>query len=109
MKTHSFRKFLLDHEDFVSGMSLVSFCNDFDQPLQHTEKLNFLRKNIHRPFMRFLYRKCLFKDPFYWSTDFQNFCCTFCDKQDAAKKIFHLHLNGCKKKTLLDTRKRTLR
>ena len=26
-----FREFLLDREDFVSGMSFVSFYNDFEQ------------------------------------------------------------------------------
>ena len=26
-----FQEFLLDHEDFVSGMSFVSFYNDFEQ------------------------------------------------------------------------------
>ena len=26
-----FREFLLDHEDFVSGMSFLSFYNDFGQ------------------------------------------------------------------------------
>ena len=31
MKMHGFPKCLLDHEDFVSGMSFVSFYNDFEQ------------------------------------------------------------------------------
>ena len=31
MKMHIFRKLLLDHEDFVLGMSFVSFYNDFEQ------------------------------------------------------------------------------
>ena len=31
MKMNIFREFLLDHEDFVSGMSSVSFYNDFEQ------------------------------------------------------------------------------
>ena len=31
MKMDTFRKVLLDHEDFVSGMSFASFYNDFDQ------------------------------------------------------------------------------
>ena len=89
MKMHSYRKFLLDHEDSDSGMSLVSFCNDFEQPLQNTENSIFLRENIYLPYMRFLYRKSLFKNVFdqnsffYFSTDFQNFCCTYCDKLDA--------------------------
>ena len=30
MKMHSFRKFSLDHKDFVSGMSFVSFYNDLE-------------------------------------------------------------------------------
>ena len=64
MKMHSFRKILLDHEDYVSGMSLVSFCNDFEQPLQNTEDLKFLQENIYLPYMRFLYRKSLFKNVF---------------------------------------------
>ena len=39
MKMHSFQKKLLDHENFVSSMSLVSFCNDFEQPLQNNSNL----------------------------------------------------------------------
>ena len=31
MKMHIFREFLIDHEDFFSGMSFVSFYNDFEQ------------------------------------------------------------------------------
>ena len=31
MKMHIFQIFLLDHEDFVSGMSFVSFYNNFEQ------------------------------------------------------------------------------
>ena len=31
VKMHIFREFLLDHEDFVSGMSFVPFYNDFEQ------------------------------------------------------------------------------
>ena len=31
MKMGTFQKVLLDHEDFVSGMSFVSFYNDFEQ------------------------------------------------------------------------------
>ena len=31
MKILSFRTFLLGHEDFVSGMSFVSFHNNFEQ------------------------------------------------------------------------------
>ena len=31
VKMRIFRDFLLDHEDFVSGMSFVSFYNDFEQ------------------------------------------------------------------------------
>ena len=27
----TFRKFLIDHEAFVSGKSFVPFCNDFEQ------------------------------------------------------------------------------
>ena len=49
MKMHNFRKVLIDHEDVVSGMSLVSFCNNFEQPLQNTENLKFLRENIYLP------------------------------------------------------------
>ena len=30
MKMHSFREYLLDREDFVSGMSFVPFYNDFE-------------------------------------------------------------------------------
>ena len=37
VKMLSLKKILFDHEDSVSGMSLVSFCNDFEQPLQNTE------------------------------------------------------------------------
>ena len=33
VKKHFFLKSLLDHEDFVSGMSFVSFYNDFEQLL----------------------------------------------------------------------------
>ena len=54
MKMHSFPKFLLDHEDFVSGMSFVSFCNTFEQPLQNTENLKFLQENIYLPNMKCL-------------------------------------------------------
>ena len=66
MKMHSFQKLLLGHEYFVSGMSLVSFCNDFEQPLQNTEIFFFLRENIYLPYMytRVLYRKSLFKNVF---------------------------------------------
>ena len=31
MKMHSFRDFLPDHEDCVSGMSFVSIYNNFEQ------------------------------------------------------------------------------
>ena len=31
MRMHIFREFILDHEDFVSGMSFVPFYNDFEQ------------------------------------------------------------------------------
>ena len=31
VKMHLFRKFLPNHEDFVSGMSFVSICNNFEQ------------------------------------------------------------------------------
>ena len=31
MKMGIFRKVLLDHEDCISGMSFVSFDNDFEQ------------------------------------------------------------------------------
>ena len=31
---NAFRKFLLDHEDFISGMSFVSFNNDSEQSEQ---------------------------------------------------------------------------
>ena len=31
MKVCTFRKFLLDHEDFVSGKSFVPFYNAFEQ------------------------------------------------------------------------------
>ena len=31
VKTHNFRDFLPDHEDFVSGMSFVSIYNNFEQ------------------------------------------------------------------------------
>ena len=59
MKKHIFRKILLDHEDFVSSMSFVSFYNAFEQSLQNTKNCQFLRENIYLPCMRFLYRKSL--------------------------------------------------
>ena len=31
VKKRIFREFLLDHEDLVSGMSFVSFYNEFEQ------------------------------------------------------------------------------
>ena len=31
VKMHIFREYLLDHKDFVSGMSFVSFYYDFEQ------------------------------------------------------------------------------
>ena len=31
MKIETFRKILLEYEDFVLSMSFVSFCNDFEQ------------------------------------------------------------------------------
>ena len=31
VKMRIFREILLDHEEFVSGMSFVSFYNDFEQ------------------------------------------------------------------------------
>ena len=37
MKMHSFTKFLLDHEEYFSGMSLMSFCNDFEHSLQNNK------------------------------------------------------------------------
>ena len=30
VKMHIFQEFLIDHKDFVSGMSFVSFYNDFE-------------------------------------------------------------------------------
>ena len=60
VKMRIFRDFLLDHEDFVSGMSFVSFYNDFEQSLLNLN-LKFLRENIYLPSIRFLYRKSLFK------------------------------------------------
>ena len=53
MKMHSLQKILLDHEDSISGRSLVSFCNDFEEPLQNTEKFKFLRENIYLPSLDF--------------------------------------------------------
>ena len=44
MKMLTFRKCLLDHEDFVSGMSFVSFNNEFYQSLQNNN-LFFLQEN----------------------------------------------------------------
>ena len=64
MKTHSFRKFLLDHEDFVSGMSLVSFCNDFEQPLQHTENLIFFAAKYSPPFYEIFVQEMPIQRPF---------------------------------------------
>ena len=54
----------------------------------NSRNLTFLRENIYLPSMRFLCRKSLFKNVFgqnffYLSTDFQNFCYSFCDKLDA--------------------------
>ena len=88
VKMHSFQEILLGHGDFVSGMSFVSVYNDFEQPLQNYKILKFAQENIYLPYMRFLYRKSLFKNVFiqnffYLSTDFQTFCCTFCDNLDA--------------------------
>ena len=76
-----FSKILLDHEDFVSGVSLSSFCYDFEQPLQNTENLKFLRENIYLPYMRFLYRKSLFKNVF----DENSFIC-----QRFSKFLLHI-------------------
>ena len=64
----------------------MSFCYDFEQPLQNTENsfffffffFFFFRENIYLPYMRFLYRKSLLKSVFdqnsYLSTDFFKFC-----------------------------------
>ena len=43
-------------------------------------------------------QKCFGPELFYLSTDFQNVCCTICDKLmlNCAKKIFLLYLNSCK-------------
>ena len=76
-----------ENEDLVSDMSFVSFYKDFEQSRLNSKNLKFLQENIYFPSMRFLYRKSLFKNVFdqnffYLSTDFQTFCCTFCDKQD---------------------------
>ena len=38
--------------------------NDYDQSLQNTPNLIFLRENIYLPFIRFLYRKSLFTNVF---------------------------------------------
>ena len=56
-----FQEFLLDNEDFVSGMSFVSFYNDFEQSCLNSISFKFLRENIYLTFIRFLYRKSLFK------------------------------------------------
>ena len=82
MKKHIFQEFLIHSEDFVSGMSFVSFYNDFEKSRYNSENLKFLRKNIYLPSMRFLYRNSLFKNVltrtfFYFSTDFQNFAADF--------------------------------
>ena len=69
MKMHCFQKLLLGHEDFLSGMSFVPLNIDFEQPLQKTKNLKFLQENIYLPYMRFLYRRSLFKNVFG-----QNFC-----------------------------------
>ena len=44
MKMHIFRKLLLGREDSVSGMSVVSYRNDSEKPLQNTENLRFYGK-----------------------------------------------------------------
>ena len=31
VKMHIFQEFLLDYEDFISGLSFVSYYNDFEQ------------------------------------------------------------------------------
>ena len=65
MKMLCFRKCLLDHEDFFSDVSLVSFCYAFEQPLQNTDNLFFcVCENIYLPYMRVLYRNSLFKNVF---------------------------------------------
>ena len=107
-KIDTFRKFLLDHEDLASSKLYVPFKNN----------LHFLRENISLPYMRFLYKKSLFKNVFdhnlfYLSTDFKNFCCTFCDKlnvqlcQENILDKFKQLQNICEK-PLSHTRKYTL-
>ena len=71
--------------------------------MTNTRNLKFLRENFYHPSMRFFVQeipiqKCIRPDFFYLSTDFQNFCCIFCDKLDTqlCKENFHLHLNRCK-------------
>ena len=45
-KKHIFRKFLLDHEDFFSGMPFMSFYNDFGQSLQNIKNYFFAGKYL---------------------------------------------------------------
>ena len=64
MKTINFQNFLLDREDFVSGMSFVLFntCTDFEQSCLNTKNLILLQENIYLPSVRFCteipYSKC---------------------------------------------------
>ena len=105
-KNGHFSKFLLAYEDFVSGKSFVPFYDDFSNCNE------IPRRKYLPPFHeRFLYRKSLFKNVlnqnfFYLSTDFQNFCCTFCDKLNAALCQENISvLNNCKISSKKGTRK----
>ena len=64
----------------------MSFCNAFEQPLQNTENLKFLRENIYLPYKISIqenpYSK-MFLTTFLFVSRFSKFCCTVCDKPDA--------------------------
>ena len=80
----TFRNISLGHEDCVSGMS---FKIDFEHTLQNNRDIKLLRENIYLLLDEIFVLKIpiqkLFWPELFLSTDFQNVCCTFCDKLNA--------------------------
>ena len=84
MKMHSFRNFYL-----IS--SQVCHCCHFVMILSNHYKYRAFKifagkylSPLHEIFVQEIpVQKCFWPEPFYLSTDFQTFCCTFCDKLDA--------------------------
>ena len=74
--------------DWIANTEIVMDPNDsVIKRLRCTKNLKFLPESIYLLSMRYLYRKSPFKNVFdqnfFLLTDFQNFCCTFCDKLNA--------------------------